>query len=345
MSAALTPVILCGGGGTRLWPRSRRALPKPFLPLVGPRSLFQATLDRTADLRLFTPPLIVAGHDHLAPIESQLPQGSAARIVIEPVARNTAPAIALAALLLDPDVLMLVCPSDHHIADAAAFAEAAAAAASLAAGGWLVTFGIAAQTPETGFGYIERGEAIGAGFRVTSFVEKPDAARAAAFIAGGRHAWNGGIFVMRAGSYLAELACQRPDMVALAQDAVNAGEWDGARFGPAAAPFAAIIGESIDYAVMEGTAHAAMVPVAMGWSDIGNWLALHGALPQDVAGNAVRGPADLVDCRNMLVDSDGPRVSAIGLEGLAIVVDRGEVLVVQLADAQRVGKLPGALDQ
>ncbi len=345
MSAALTPVILCGGGGTRLWPRSRRALPKPFLPLVGPRSLFQATLDRTADPRLFAPPLIVAGHDHLTPIQSQLPQGSAARIVIEPVARNTAPAIALAALLLDPDALMLVCPSDHHIADAAAFVEAAADAATLAAGGWLVTFGIAAHTPETGFGYIKRGEPIGAGFRVASFVEKPDAARAASFIADGRHAWNGGIFVMRAGSYLAELGRQRPDMLALAEDAVNAGAWDGARFDPAAAPFAAITGESIDYAVMEGTAHAAMVPVAMGWSDIGNWLALHRALPHDAAGNAVRGPADLVDCRNMLIDSDGPRVSAIGLDGLAIVVDRGEVLVVPLAEAQRVGKLPGALDQ
>ncbi len=339
----ITPVILCGGSGTRLWPRSRAALPKPFLPLVGEQTLFEATLARCA---VFAAPLVVSGTAHLAHVEAQLGGAPDAQIIVEPAAKNTAAAIALAALRLPEDAVMLVCPSDHHIGDGAAFAAAAQAAAELAEQGWLVAFGIAATAPETGFGYLKQGEPIGVqGYRVAQFVEKPDLARAEAFLADGGYAWNGGIFAFRAGTFLAELTEHRPEIAAAARAAVAAGVSNGPRFHPDAAAFTAITGESVDYAVMENTAHAAMVPAAMAWSDIGNWQALHEALPRDGDGNAVRGAAELVDCRNVLVDSDGPRVSVIGLEGVMVVVSNGEVLVTSVAGTQKVGKLSGAINQ
>ena len=342
----ITPVVLCGGSGTRLWPRSRATRPKPFLPLVGDSTLFEATLARCADEARFAAPLVVTGAAHLAHVEGQLgPRGG--EIVVEPSARNTAAAIALAALCLPADAIMLVCPSDHHIADPAAFVAAATAAAELAAQDWLVSFGIEAKTPDTGFGYLKRGEMIGAGpaARVARFVEKPDLARAREFLASGDYAWNGGIFAFRAGFFLSELARHRPEIAAGARAAVAGGHADGARFHPDAAAFAAIRSESVDYAVMENTDRAAMVPADMGWSDIGNWEALHEARIKDAAGNHVSGAAELVDCRNVLVDTDGPRVNVIGLEDVMIVVDNGEILVTTAAGAQKVGKLHGAANQ
>ena len=342
----ITPVVLCGGSGTRLWPRSRAAKPKPFLPLVGEGTLFEATLARCADEARFTAPLVVTGTAHLPHVEAQLgPRGG--EIVVEPAARNTAAAIALAALRLPPEAIMLVCPSDHHIADPAAFAATALAAAELAAQDWLVSFGIEAKTPDTGFGYLKRGDAIGSGpgARVAQFVEKPDLERARAFIASGDYAWNGGIFAFRAGFFLDELARHRPEIAAGARAAVAGGRSAGAHFHPDPAAFAQIHSESVDYAVMENTDRAAMVPAAMGWSDIGNWEALHEARARDAAGNHVTGPAELIDCRNVLVDSDGPRVNVIGLENVMIVVDQGEILVTSAAGAQKVGKLHGASNQ
>ena len=343
----ITPVILCGGSGTRLWPRSRVAKPKPFLPLVGDSTLFEATVLRAADPAHFAPPLVVTGTKHLEHVEAQLAGTTGASVIVEPSARNTAAAIALAALRLPPDAVMLVCPSDHHIADRDAFVAAARAAAELAADDWLVSFGIEAVTPETGFGYLKRGEIIGAGpgARVAQFVEKPDLARAQQFLASGEYAWNGGIFAFRAGAFLAELAAHRPAIADAARRAVEQGRAEGSRFHPDPAAFAEIQSESVDYAVMENTARAAMVPADMGWSDIGNWEALHAARPCDEAGNHVAGPAELVDCRNVLVDSDGPRVSVIGLENVIIVVDNGEILVTTAAGAQKVGKLAGAVNQ
>ena len=344
-TGAITPVILCGGSGTRLWPKSRAALPKPFLPLVGDRTLFEAALDRCPADGGFAPPMIVAGAAHVPLIEAQLGERPGAAIIVEPAARNTAAAIALAALRLDEDAVMLVCPSDHHIANRQAFAAAAREAARLAGEGWLVSFGIAATAPETGYGYLKRGEAIPGGYRVARFVEKPDLARAQGFLADGGYAWNGGIFAFRAGTYLAELALHRPELAAAARAAVAAGCEDGRRFHPDAAAFASIRGESVDYAVMENTTRAAMVPADMGWSDIGNWQALHEAREKDAAGNSVVGRAELVDCRNVAVDSDGPRVSVIGLDGVIVVVNGDEVLVTTAAGAQQVGKLAGATDQ
>jgi len=337
------PVILSGGSGTRLWPRSRKAKPKPFLPLVGERTLLEATLDRCMGEGVFAEPVIVAGAAHVPHIAEQA--GETATVIVEPAAKNTAPAIGLAAALLPADAVMLVCPSDHHIADCAAFAEAAQAAARLAADDWLVAFGIAAHRPETGYGYIRTGEPIAGGNRIDRFVEKPDRTTAEQFLAEGGYAWNGGIFAFRAGAFMDELTAHRPAMAEAVRKAVAGGRYEGQQFHPAAEPFADIQGESVDYAVMENTGRAAVVPADMGWSDIGGWDALRDARAGDEAGNRVQGPAELVECRNVLVETDGPRVSVIGLEDVIVVVDGGEVLVTTAGGAQRVGKLSGAANQ
>ena len=343
---SIYPVILCGGSGTRLWPRSRAVKPKPFLPLIGQTTLFEQSTDRCSAAAGFAPPVVVTGTAHLGHVEAQLSGNADAEVIVEPSARNTAAAIALAALRLPEDAVMLVCPSDHHIADIAAFQAAARAAAALAREDWLVSFGIEASSPETGFGYLQRGEAIGdLGFKVARFVEKPDLERAREFLASGDYAWNGGIFAFRVGAFLAELDQHRPAISQAAREAVAAGRAIGQRFYPGAEEFARIDSESVDYAVMENTRRAAMVPADMGWSDIGNWDALLAARSRDDAGNSVSGPAELIDCRNVLVESDGPRVSAIGLSDVVIVVDGNDILVTTRAGAQLVGKLHGAANQ
>jgi len=342
----IVPVILCGGSGTRLWPRSRATRPKPFLPLVGDNTLFQATLARCPVSGGFEAPVVVTGTAHLEHVEEQLGDNQQAEIIVEPMARNTAAAIALAALRLPEDAVMLVCPSDHHIGDPQAFSDAACTAAELAEQGWLVSFGIEATAPETGFGYLKRGEAIGdQAYRTAQFVEKPDLERAKSFLAEGVYAWNGGIFAFKVGDFLKELATHRPGILEAVRTAVDQGSSDGRRFHPDAQAFAAVESESVDYAVMENTSRAAMVPADMAWSDIGNWPALHLARERDENGNTTRGPVELVDCRDVLVDSDGPRVSVIGLEGVYVVVDGNEIMITTAAGAQKVGKLSGAANQ
>ena len=342
---AIYPVVLCGGSGTRLWPRSRKAMPKPFLPLVGDKTLFEGTLGRCGNDTRFAEAVIVTGAAHRAHVEAQAAAFPGTSIIVEPEAKNTAAAIALAAARLPDEAIMLVCPSDHHINDESAFREAACAAAELAKDDWLVAFGIAPTAPETGYGYIKRGRPVGGGFAVERFVEKPDLATAQSFLADGDYSWNGGIFVFRAGAFLAELARHRPELAAAVRQSVAKGHEDGATFHPDAAAFSLIESESVDYAVMEATERAAMMPVTMGWSDIGNWQALRDARAPDADGNRARGRVDLIDCRNVLVETDGPRVSAIGLEDIAIVVDGDEVLVTTMAGAQKVGKLGGASNQ
>jgi mannose-1-phosphate guanylyltransferase/mannose-1-phosphate guanylyltransferase/mannose-6-phosphate isomerase len=342
----IVPVILCGGSGTRLWPRSRASKPKPFLPLVGESTLFEATLARCDAEAGFAPPVVVTGRSHLSHVEEQLAGVPKANVIVEPAAKNTAAAIALAALRLPEEAVMLICPSDHHIGDCEAFAAAAKSAAALAEEGWLVSFGIEANAPETGFGYLKRGEPISRhGFRVDQFVEKPDRERAQGFLDEGIYAWNGGIFAFRAKDFLAELAAHRPAILEAVRASVARGHEYGDRFYPDAEAFAAAEGESVDYAVMENTQRAAMVPANMAWSDIGNWQALHGARPHDSAGNVIAGSVELVDCRNVLVDTDGPRVSVIGLEDVIVVVDGNEILVTSVAGTQKVGKLSGAVNQ
>lgn len=343
MTHQIHPVILSGGSGTRLWPRSRKATPKPFLPLLGERTLFQQALDRCAGDMRFAAPIVVAGPAHVDHILAQASGDTT--LIVEPAARNTAPAIALAAVLLPADAIMLVCPSDHHIIDTPAFVEAAGTAAALAQDGWFVAFGIAPERPETGYGYIRRGEPMGGGFAIERFVEKPDRATAEAYLAEGGYDWNGGIFAFRAGAFLDELERHRPDMVRGVRDAMAASTRDGQRVHPATEPFAAIRDESVDYALMENTDRAAVVPVAMGWSDVGNWQALRDARPGDAAGNRISGDAELVDCRNVLVDTDGPHVSVIGLDDVIVVVDGDRILVTAASAAGLVGKLQGASNQ
>ena len=343
--APIIPVILCGGSGTRLWPRSRKEMPKPFLPLVEERTLFEATLQRCEGHERFAAPLVVTGTAHLDHVLRQTKNDPAISVIIEPEAKSTAPAIALAAARLPEDAIMLVCPSDHHIADEDAFRAAALDAAQLAADDWMVAFGITATSPETGFGYILRGDPVAPGYKIARFVEKPDLETAAGFLADGNYSWNGGIFAFRAGAFLAELGRYRPKLLAAVMRAVTEGQEDGMRFHPDADAFTSIESESVDYAVMEETGRAAMVTAAMGWSDIGNWQALRDVRLGDDAGNRKRGRVEMVDCVNVLAETDGPRVSVIGLQDVAVVVDGEEVLVTSMSGAQKVGKLSGATDQ
>ena len=340
----IVPIILCGGGGTRLWPRSRVSKPKPFLPLLGTKTLFEATLERCAREQ-FDRATIVTGADHLIHVRMQS-DGRDPSIVVEPVARNTAPAIALAAELLPTDQIMLVCPSDHHIVDATAFAAAAECAAELAQDGWLVAFGIEATRAETGFGYIRQGEPLNEkASQIARFVEKPGRAAAEQYLTDGDHFWNGGIFCFTAGRYLEELARVRPAMAEAVRRSVAQGHEQDGCFHPGVNAFDEIVGESIDYAVMEQANNAAVVPVSMGWSDIGNWRSLQESRAFEKDGNVIFGAGELVDCRNVMTDSDGPRVSVIGLEDVIVVVDGDEVLVTSHAGTQKVGQLTGAQNQ
>jgi len=333
----ITPVILTGGSGTRLWPMSRSARPKQFLKLTGDTTLLEQTIARVTGTG-FSEPLLVGGAAQEDVL--QLLAGSDAAIILEPEARNTAPAIALAALVLPPDTPMLVMPSDHVIADVAAFEAAVTQAAALAAQGWLVTFGITPTGPETGYGYIHQGEALDAGgFRAARFVEKPDRETAQGFLDDGGYHWNGGIFLFTAGRYLEELENHAPEIVAAARAAFDAGHRDGAVHRPEASAFADAPSTSIDYAVMEKAQQVAVVPVSMGWSDVGSWDALHEITAKDEGGNALSGDVLAIDTANNLIRSDGPKVTAIGVEDLIIVATKDAVLVMPRGESQRVKEI------
>jgi mannose-1-phosphate guanylyltransferase/mannose-1-phosphate guanylyltransferase/mannose-6-phosphate isomerase len=338
----IVPVILSGGSGTRLWPMSRPERPKQFLPLASDATMFEATLARAADGARFADPMVIANASHAALIDAQL-AGTAATLVLEPVARNTAPAIALAALLADPDAPLLVMPSDHVITDEAAFMTAIDAALPLVADGWLATFGITPDGPETGYGYIQVGDTISPGVhRVARFVEKPDLARAKAMIAGGDHVWNGGIFLFRADAFLSALAAHAPDMLAATKRAVAGATRHGHHILPDADAFAASPSDSIDYAVMEKADKVAVVPVAMGWSDVGSWDALH-TLGSDDDGHAHHGDVIALDTSNCLLRSDGIRIAAIGVHDLIVVASGNDVLILPRGQSQDVKRIIEAM--
>ena len=342
-AGSIVPVVLSGGAGTRLWPVSRSMHPKQLLPIVADDSMLQVTVARFADG--FTPPIIVGGEDHRFLISDQLGEAgvSAMTIILEPEGRNTAAAIALAAhvaLGFDPDAVLVVAPSDHVITDAAAFRAAIDAALPAARAGRLVTFGIRPRGPETGYGYIEIGAplpALAGVNAVARFVEKPDAVRAQGFVAGGRHAWNGGIFVFTANAYLAAVAEHAPAIAAACTAAMAGATTDAAFTRPARAAFLTCPNISIDYAVMEKTDRAAVVPVEMGWSDVGSWSALWDIAPHDADGNFLDGDVVAVASHNNLVRVDrGPAVSLVSVDNMIVVSTRDSVLVVPRDKAQDV---------
>ncbi|MBN9356166.1 MULTISPECIES: mannose-1-phosphate guanylyltransferase/mannose-6-phosphate isomerase [Herbaspirillum] len=338
------PVILSGGSGTRLWPLSRAAYPKQFLPLVSEQTMLQETVTRVGSWPEVQAPLIVCGNEHRFMIAEQMreigvrPLG----IMLEPQGRNTAPAVAAAALhlqRLDPEAVMLVLPADHVIKDVLSFHEAVRRAMASVQQGALATFGIEPTQPETGYGYILRGGAHGAdtgNFLVDRFVEKPDLETATGFLKQGGYYWNSGMFLFKARDFLAELESHRPLIGAAVKEAVSKAynDLDFCRLDEAA--FAASPSESIDYAVMENTSRAVVVPASIGWSDVGSWSALHEVLPADAEGNVVRGDVHLNQVKNTLVRAESRMVAVLGVEDLIVVETDDAVLVANREKVQEV---------
>ena len=347
----IVPVILCGGSGTRLWPLSRKMLPKQFLPLVTKRSMFQETALRARSLLRARAPYVVCNDEHRFLVAEQLREleCSDATLLLEPVGRNTAPALAAAALAIaetNPDSVMLVLPADHVITEFNSFREAANDAAVLAVQGLLVTFGIVPSSPETAYGYIHQGAPLAAGksYRVAKFIEKPDAKRAQELLDTGNHYWNSGMFAMTAARYLEELLKFRPDIVAAVKLAWNGRSQDMNFCRLEAKSFGACPADSIDYAVMEKTADAAMVPADLGWSDLGSWTALWDISDKDSAGNATRGDVDLNDTRNNYVRAESRLVSLNGVDNLIVVETSDAVLIAHRDKSQTVKDVVARLD-
>lgn len=342
----LIPLVLSGGSGTRLWPVSRKNLPKQFLALAGEQTLFQDTLARAAKLPGAVAPIIVASEDHrfLAAEQVQELGIKDSAIILEPLARNTAPAIALGALHAlqnHPDAVLLVLPADHLIADTLAFRHAVEQALPLTEQGLLVTFGIRPDRPETGFGYIRRGENVSTnGFKVAQFVEKPDLDTASRYLADGGYDWNSGMFLFKASRYIEELRTHNPMMLEAVEIAFAEAKTDLDFIRLDATSFAKVPDDSIDYAVMEKTHHAAVVPVSCGWSDIGSWSALWLTGEKDDNGNRFDGDVLAIDTRNTLVRShERHLVATLGVEDLVVVTTPDATLVAHRDAAQDVKKI------
>ncbi|MEO8019676.1 MAG: mannose-1-phosphate guanylyltransferase/mannose-6-phosphate isomerase [Pseudomonadota bacterium] len=341
----LVPVILSGGAGTRLWPLSREMLPKQLLALTGERTMIQDTAARLAGFPDATPPIVVCNEAHRFLVAEQLREMGLppAAILLEPVGRNTAPAIALAAeaarQLAGDDALILVLPADHVLRDLGAFQAAIRHAVPAAASGKLVAFGIVARTPETGYGYIRRGAGHGVVVPIAQFVEKPDAARAREFIASGEYFWNSGMFLFGARRFLDELRVHAADIAEVCARASAAAVRDKDFTRVDEAVFASCRSDSVDYAVMEKTSDAVMVPLDAGWNDVGSWAALHEVLPADERGNVVRGDVLLEDADGCYVHADSRLVAALGLQDMVIVETADAVLVAPRGKVQDVKKL------
>ncbi len=345
----LVPVILSGGIGSRLWPESRRTQPKQLSRLTGPTSLLQMTAQRATAIPSAEPPVVVCGAVHRDAINQQLreigiqPQP----MILEPFGRSTAPAAAAAALLVDADDLLLVLPADHLILDVTEFAARVQLAARVADAGYLVTFGITPTGPETGFGYIERSEALpgfGDAYRVEQFVEKPDRDTAERYVAAGTFSWNSGMFLFRAGIYLEELQQHAPGIAVATRAAVERGTRQDSTVWLDPASFDPCPEDSIDYAVMEKTDRAAVVPLDAGWNDVGSWAALWEVSQKDEAGNVVIGPAYLYDTTNSLVRGRDRTVAVIGMDGVVVVDTADAVLVVNRDRSQDVKQVVQRLE-
>lgn len=342
-SGQIVPVILSGGSGTRLWPYSTEERPKQFLSFTGEASLFRLTLDRVRDCKRFSTPVVVASERHLGLCESEFLAGEPRpHLILEPCGRNTAPAIALAAIAAQErfgaKALLLIMPSDHVIDDVEAFHIAVAAGEAAARRGRLVTFGITPTGPETGFGYIEAGEEVAgaaAAKSVLRFIEKPQPAAAEAMAADGRHFWNAGIFLFRADIFLEELALHAADILESARQAIGRAKGTGDTLVADLACFAECRSESIDYAVLEHSSRVAVVPMSPGWSDLGSWDAL-ASLP---SGPALVGPVTAIDCDGCFIRSDGLHVAAFGIRDLIVVASGQKLLILPRGRSQEVKKL------
>jgi mannose-1-phosphate guanylyltransferase/mannose-6-phosphate isomerase len=344
----LVPVILSGGAGTRLWPLSRELYPKQLLPLVGPHTMLQETVLRLTGLAAGAP-IVVCNEAHRFLVAEQLRSISQSprAIVLEPMGRNTAPAIALAAhaaLAADEgDSLLLVLPADHVIADVAAFHRAVDTAAAAAREGALATFGVVPTAPESGYGYIRRGKLAGGVYRIAEFIEKPDDDRARQFLAAGEYYWNAGMFLFRARRYLEELEKYAPDIASVCRTSFAGAtrDLDFTRIDTRA--FEACRSESIDYAVMEKTADAVVAPMDAGWSDVGSWASLHAACERDAHGNTLCGDVLVEDTHGSYIYSESRLVAAVGLTDHVVVETKDAVLVVPKGRVQEVKTLVARL--
>jgi mannose-1-phosphate guanylyltransferase len=319
---------MAGGSGTRLWPLSRAARPKQFLMLNGDKTMLQQTLERLSGLPT-SESITICNEEHRFFVAEQMREiGAVGKIILEPVSRSTAPAVALAALeAQDEDALLLVLPADHVVLDEDAFRQSVELAIPLAQAGKLVTFGIAPTEAHTGYGYIRVGEEIECGFKVATFTEKPDADTAANYLSSGGYFWNSGMFLFKASSYLSELSKYRPDISGACEEAFSnsSTDLDFIRLDPVA--FEACPEDSIDYAVMERTEHAVVVPMEAGWNDIGSWSSLWELSEKDGAGNSTTGDVILLDVTNSMIKSESQLVTLIGVDDLTVVSTRDALLV------------------
>jgi len=344
----LIPLILSGGSGTRLWPVSREAHPKPFIKLADGRSLLQRTVDRLALLEGVEEVITVTNREHFFVTRDEYASGATSYrhfFVLEPCARNTAPAVAVGALAAlsrhGPEAMVLVLPADHLVEDEPAFAAAVRAAVPLAAQGALVTFGLRPAYPETGFGYIERGEPIPGttAFVVARFTEKPSAQVATSMVESGRYYWNAGMFCFRAAGFLEELAQHAPQVLEGASRCWEAAQIKENRAELPEDLFSLLPDISIDYAVMEKSARVAVLPAAFGWSDVGSWKAVSALVEADDSGNRAQGECLFVDSENCYVQSSGRMVAAVGVNGLVIVDTPDALLVADQEHLQDVKKV------
>ena len=346
--ATITPVLLCGGVGSRLWPVSRQGRPKQYLNLIGETSMLQQTLTRIESLAQ-TAPIIVCNEEHRFLVAEQVRQLglTSPTIILEPEGKNTAPAIALAAIAAsasDPEVNLLVLPADHYVGKPAALIEAIEKAASASSQGKLVTFGLVPSRPETGYGYIKQGEALATDVSVLEqFVEKPDQSTAEAYIASGDYVWNSGMFMFTAGQFLASLAKFQPEMASVCELAMEQAERDMDFIRPNAEVFATCPSDSIDYAVMEHTPQGAVVSLDCDWSDIGAWSALWEAGDQDAAGNVTQGDVVLNKTQNSYIRSQSRLVTTTGVSDLVVVETADAVMVADRHSVQDVKDIVNAL--
>lgn len=346
MSSKIVPVIMAGGKGTRLWPLSRASAPKQFLGFLGETTLFQKTLARVADTALYAAPVIVTNADFrfLVAEQARAADVPLAAILLEPVARNTAPALAAAATVIarlhGEDAIMQVLASDHEIEADAVYLDCIARAVTAARAGRLVTFGITPSEPATGYGYIEIGEDLGNGAHaVRRFVEKPDRERAQAMLAAGGYLWNSGMFMLPVGLFLNELRQYAPQVLEAAAEAVARAQHDLDFERLDEAAFAGAPDISVDYAIFEKTPVAAVVPSPISWLDLGSWDSVWKTGKQDAAGNVADGSTTMVDTRNSLVISQDIHVAVQGLDNIAVIASEDAVYVGRLEDSQNVGKL------